>query len=245
MPLVQSLRVDGSAQILSIPEVEVVAPAIPQLRELPAARNNFYLSWGKYILDLAVILLLSPLWITLYAVIALIVLLVDGRPIHYESMRVGSDGKAIGVYKFRTMRPDSDSKLASMLAADPLLMEEFRENVKLKIDPRVTSFGRWLRRSSFDELPQLINVLRGEMSLVGPRPVLESELVEFYGENAPLILSHRPGMTGLWQVSGRSLLSYERRIELDVEYATRCDLRTDLAILARTLPSVLKGSGAF
>jgi exopolysaccharide production protein ExoY len=245
---VQSLTVDGHSQTISVDDLEMLGAASPYETapyETAPLQPTFYLSYGKYMLDLLLVMLLAPLWTILYLLIALIVLVVDGRPVFYKSARIGSDGEEIGVLKFRTMRPDSDSKLAGMLAADPQLMEEFRDNIKLKLDPRVTTFGRWLRRSSLDELPQLFNVLKGEMSLVGPRPVLQSELDELYGDKAPIVLNRRPGMTGLWQVSGRSLLSYDRRIELDVEYATNCTLRTDLAILARTMPSVFKGNGAF
>jgi undecaprenyl-phosphate galactose phosphotransferase len=240
---VQSLTVDGGTQTISVDGLEMLA--VESSYETAALRPEFYLTYGKYMLDLLVVMLLAPLWMIVYLLIAFIVLVVDGRPVFYKSARIGRGGAEIGVLKFRTMRPDSESKLAGMLAADPQLMEEFRDNVKLRLDPRVTSLGRWLRRLSLDELPQMINVLKGEMSLVGPRPVLQSELDELYGEKAPIILEHRPGMTGLWQVSGRSLLSYDRRIELDVDYSTNCCLRTDLAILARTLPSVLKGDGAF
>ena len=206
---------------------------------------SLYQRYGKRVLDLLLILLLSPLWILLYLTIMAVILIVDGRPIHYRSTRIGRNGNEIPVLKFRTMEVNAETKLAALLVADPALGDEFKAAVKLRDDPRVTGSGRWLRRTSLDELPQLINVCVGDMSLVGPRPVLQSELEDFYGEYAAEVISHRPGMTGLWQVSGRSLLSYEERVALDVAYARRCALSEDLILLARTIPSVIQARGAY
>ena len=207
--------------------------------------SSFYQRYGKRALDLLLILVLSPLWILVYLAIMALVLIVDGRPIHYRSTRIGRNGNEIPVLKFRTMHVNADSKLAALLAADPALGDEFKAAVKLRDDPRITASGRWLRRASLDELPQLVNVCLGEMSLVGPRPVLQSELEDFYGDHAAEVIRHRPGMTGLWQVSGRSLLSYEERVALDVEYSRRCALSSDLVLLAKTIPSVVQARGAY
>ena len=206
---------------------------------------SLYQRYGKRVFDLLVILLLAPLWILVYLAIMAFILIMDGRPIHYASSRIGRNGDKIPVLKFRTMEVNADTKLAAILAADPALGDEFKAAVKLRDDPRITRSGRWLRRTSLDELPQLINVCWGDMSLVGPRPVLQSELEDFYGEHAAEVISHRPGMTGLWQVSGRSLLSYEERVALDLEYARRCALSEDLVLLAKTIPSVVQARGAY
>ena len=207
--------------------------------------RSFYQRYGKRVLDLLVILLLAPLWILIYLAIVAFVLVLNGRPIHFRSTRIGRNGNEIPVLKFRTMEVNADTKLAAILVADPALGDEFKAAVKLRDDPRITRSGRWLRRTSLDELPQLINVFLGDMSLVGPRPVLQSELEDFYGEYAAEVIRHRPGMTGLWQVSGRSLLSYEERVALDLEYARKCALSEDLILLARTIPSVIQARGAY
>lgn len=206
---------------------------------------SLYQRYGKRVLDLLVILLFSPLWVLVYLTIVAFILIADGRPIHYRSTRIGRNGNEIPVLKFRTMEVNADTKLGALLVADPALEDEFNAAVKLRDDPRITGSGRWLRRTSLDELPQLVNVCVGDMSLVGPRPVLQSELEDFYGEHAAEVISHRPGMTGLWQVSGRSLLSYEERVALDVKYARSCALPEDLILLAKTIPSVIKARGAY
>jgi len=187
----------------------------------------------------------APIWIPLYAIAAIIVLIFDGRPIHHRSSRVGAGGREIRILKLRTMQPDAASALAGILAADPALDREFRETFKLQNDPRVTGVGRWLRSWSLDELPQLLNVLKGDMTLVGPRPVLRSELEEYYAEASASVLGVRPGLTGLWQISGRSLLSYETRVRLDTRYVSSCSLGTDIRILIRTLPCLIRRQGAY
>jgi len=215
-----------------------IAPVLGQERSL-------YQRGGKRVLDLLLIVLLSPLWILVYLGIIALILALDGRPIHYRSIRIGRNGNTIPVLKFRTMHLKADTKLAALLAADPALGVEYKAAVKLRDDPRVTGMGRWLRRTSLDELPQLLNVCLGDMSLVGPRPVLQSELDDFYGDYADEVIRYRPGMTGLWQVSGRSLLTYEERVALDVEYSRTCALSEDLVLLAKTIPSVLQARGAY
>jgi lipopolysaccharide/colanic/teichoic acid biosynthesis glycosyltransferase len=204
-----------------------------------------YAAVGKRVLDLTVVLAVTLVVLPFYALIALLVVLLDGRPVHYRGLRVGANGREFHIIKFRTMRNGSEDALEHFEAVNPQLGEEFRQSVKLRFDPRVTRLGRFLRRSSLDELPQLFNVLTGEMSLVGPRPVTRGEWDQFYGERASYVFRTRPGLTGLWQVSGRSLLSYEDRIALDLHYTRSCSLRTDLGILVRTMPSVLRGHGAF
>ena len=185
-------------------------------------------------LDLVVatasILLLAPMVMLL----ALLVLLTMGRPIFYEHERVGFQRRPFRCQKFRTMVRDPDAVLARHLEEDPEAAREWSDTRKLRQDPRVTFVGRLLRKSSLDELPQLLNVLRGEMSCVGPRPVVEDELAR-YGTKAPLYLSARPGMTGLWQVSGRSSVDYARRVALDERYVCRWSIWLDLKILLDTI----------
>lgn len=160
-------------------------------------------------------------------------------PTFYKRRLIGYRGKPFTAYKFRTMVSNAHEQLLS----DPNLLNEYRENLKLANDPRITRSGRFLRKSSLDELPQLINVLRGDMSLVGPRMLGDVEL-ERYGPDRDTVLSCRPGITGLWQVSGRHKTSFERRRELDVEYVRGWSFWLDIKILAKTLPVVLRGTGA-
>jgi lipopolysaccharide/colanic/teichoic acid biosynthesis glycosyltransferase len=170
----------------------------------------------------------------------------DGGPVFYAHRRVGRAGNGFGCLKFRSMVVDSDRRLAELLARDPAARAEWGATRKLKNDPRVTRVGRFLRATSLDELPQLLNVLRGEMSLVGPRPVLAAELEQHYGPAAAAhYLSVRPGITGPWQVSGRNDVTYASRVAMDVAYASRPSLWTDIRILLRTPVAVLARRGAY
>jgi len=168
----------------------------------------------------------------------------DGGPAFFAHQRVGRGGKLFGCLKFRSMVIDSQARLEDLLANDPSARAEWDATRKLKNDPRITRIGRFLRSTSLDELPQLINVLRGEMSLVGPRPVQEAEIDRYYGASAAHDMAVRPGITGLWQVSGRSETSYESRVALDVAYVSRPSLLADIAILLRTPVAVLSRRGA-
>ena len=200
---------------------------------------------GKRVLDVVLVLLMLPIAIPVGLLITLVILITDGGPILYRASRIGAAGDDFSIIKFRTMVRNSDAALQELRDAEPHVDREFAEAIKLRSDPRVTRLGNVLRRTSLDELPQLFNVLKGEMSLVGPRPVTRHEWDRFYGEQAPFIFRSRPGLTGVWQVSGRSLLPYRQRIKLDLAYAQDCRLTTDLSILVRTIPTVLRGHGAF
>ncbi len=167
----------------------------------------------------------------------------SGGPAFYRHQRIGLGGRRFGCMKFRSMATDGDRVLAALLAADAEAAAEWAATQKLRNDPRITPIGRLLRATSLDELPQLFNVLRGDMSLVGPRPVVQAELA-FYGEDARYYLQTRPGLTGLWQVSGRSDTSYAQRVQLDSWYVRNWSLWHDVAILARTVPVVLLRRGA-
>ncbi|EKF18452.1 sugar transferase [Nitratireductor pacificus pht-3B] len=158
----------------------------------------------------------------------------DGGPVIYRHRRIGRGGRPFDCFKFRTMRRDADRVLAELLSADPCARREWEQQHKLRNDPRIHRLGRFLRMSSLDELPQFFNVLRGEMSIVGPRPIVEAEIPR-YGERIYDYLSMTPGITGLWQVSGRSDTSYQHRVDLDSRYRETCSLLLDLKIICRTV----------
>lgn len=168
----------------------------------------------------------------------------DGGSVIYRHRRVGRGGQMFSCLKFRTMIPNADQVLRALLESDPELLAEWVRDHKLRHDPRVTRLGRFLRRTSLDELPQLLNVLRGEMSLVGPRPVVREELLR-YGRNVGTYLAAKPGITGLWQVTGRNDTDYRRRVVLDTYYVRNQNLLLDLYILAKTTGVVLGGNGAY
>jgi len=167
----------------------------------------------------------------------------DGGPATFAHYRVGANGRVFRCLKFRTMCVDAERVLREILEKDAALRDEWQRSFKLANDPRVTAVGRWLRRSSLDELPQLLNVLRGDMALVGPRPITLTEL-RLYGPARWQYLSVLPGMTGLWQVSGRNRVSYERRVQLDEEYVTSRSLWLDCWILVKTVLVVITRDGA-
>lgn len=167
------------------------------------------------------------------------VLKFSGGPVFFVHDRIGFGGRIFGCLKFRTMVQNPNKTLQDHLAANPDAMAEWQETQKLKNDPRITFLGHMLRRSSIDELPQLINIIRGQMSCVGPRPVMADEL-ERYGDDAALYLQTRPGLTGLWQISGRNRISYEERVALDCDYIRRWSLGRDIAILFRTIFAVMR-----
>jgi lipopolysaccharide/colanic/teichoic acid biosynthesis glycosyltransferase/cellulose synthase/poly-beta-1,6-N-acetylglucosamine synthase-like glycosyltransferase len=168
----------------------------------------------------------------------------DGGPALFAHTRIGAGGKPFRCLKFRTMRVDAERMLSDLLSADPVAREEWTRTFKLRHDPRVTPFGEFLRRTSLDELPQLFNVLRGDMSLVGPRPIVADE-VAFYDRFYPFYTECRPGITGLWQVSGRSDVDYARRVALDRDYVATWSVVKDVAILLRTPATVLRRRGAY
>ena len=189
---------------------------------------------GDVVFALSALLIGAPVFLLL----AVLVKVSSPGPVFYVQRRVGRGYRHFGCIKFRTMRPDADRVLASVLASSPAMQEEFERDFKLREDPRITPIGRFLRRSSLDELPQFINVLRGEMSVVGPRPIVDKE-IDRYGPYMDEVLAVRPGLTGLWQVSGRNNLSYAKRVRLDVAYARGRSFILDLAIVLRTFGVLL------
>ena len=169
----------------------------------------------------------------------------DPGPVFFAHERIGKDGKPFPCYKFRSMVVNSQEMLQKYLAENPAAKEEWERDFKLKDDPRVTPIGKVLRRTSLDELPQIFNVLRGEMSLVGPRPVIQEELDKYYGETAKLYCTVKPGITGLWQVSGRSTIeNFDDVVKLDLEYIDNWTIGLDIKILLQTIWVVLTGRGS-
>jgi len=236
-PFVWSVMLGRTKSILDIAEAttrgspDSSTPGPPPRRQLSA--------FSKRALDVAIavtsLVLLAPLMLLVAAAIRMSM----GAPVFYAHPRVGENGQAFACLKFRTMVNDAAAVLDRHLASCPESADEWRQTRKLLRDPRVTALGNMLRRSSIDELPQLINVLKGDMSCVGPRPVVEDELAP-YGVYANDYLSVRPGLTGIWQISGRNTLSYASRVKLDALYVRRWSMKLDLVILMRTIPALLR-----
>ncbi|QXZ80827.1 sugar transferase [Rhizobium sp. L51/94] len=198
----------------------------------------------KYLIDAFLALIALVALLPLITMVSLILLATQGAPILIAHRRIGKRGVPFHCFKFRTMVKNSDEILEKHLKDNPEIQAEWNASRKLKKDPRVTAFGRSLRRSSIDELPQLLNVLRGDMSLVGPRPITQSETL-FYGPHIADYIAVRPGLTGLWQVSGRSETSYSERVEIDVRYVAERSLVGDFVIMAKTIPAVLSTRGSY
>lgn len=192
-----------------------------------------------YFLAIIVFIVILPLMITL----ALIIKLTSEGPAVYSQNRIGKKGREFKCHKFRTMYKDADKKLKEILEKDPALKEEYQKYWKIKKDPRITKIGHFLRKTSLDELPQIFNVLKGEMSLVGPRPYLPKEW-EFIEKESPIIHALPPGITGLWQVSGRNNQDYSYRITMDSWYVKNWNLWLDIMILFKTFSAVIKRDGA-
>nr|WP_108660517.1 sugar transferase [Acuticoccus kandeliae] len=176
--------------------------------------------------------------------LCLAVRMTDKGPGLFAHERIGHNGRTFRCLKVRTMRTDGDAILAAHLADNPEAAAEWAETQKLKDDPRVTRLGRFLRKTSLDELPQLINVLRGEMSIVGPRPIVRAEL-DRYESGASAYIATRPGLTGPWQVSGRSDLGYDARVALDTAYVASWSLLRDVLIVTKTVPAVMRARGSY
>lgn len=212
---------------------------------LPALHHRVQVAPGdrfKRVSDIVAATILLLLALPLFAIIACLVAL-DGGPVFFAHWRVGRNGVPFPCFKFRTMMMGADHCLAEYLELHPEAKHEWQGAHKLMYDPRITGIGRVLRALSLDELPQLWNVLRGEMSLVGPRPVTQAEINAHYRDAAETCLSVRPGLTGPWQVMGRNALTYEARVSLDVAYVRSRSFVRDIVILAKTFGAVVEGSG--
>lgn len=213
-------------------------------RPLSTAQHVLQLSYstlGKRLLDLSFALFLLPLLLPLIGVLWLSVRAQGGSGF-YSHQRVGRNGTEFSCWKIRTMVPDAERLLSELLDADPRAAEEWQRTQKLCSDPRITTLGRFLRRTSLDELPQVWNVLRGDMSFVGPRPVTRSELHR-YGPDAKIYLNLRPGITGLWQINGRADGCYQERLRLDKAYARAISPLRDLSLMLRTGAVIFRPTG--
>ncbi|WRH64337.1 MAG: sugar transferase [Fuscovulum sp.] len=202
---------------------------------------GFYARYGKRMFDILLVFIAAPAWLPLTVLLAVGAMLDGGRPLFFQS-RIGRNGKVFRIVKLRSMVVGADKKLVDYLASNPEAKAEWDEKQKLLNDPRITTYGKFIRRTSLDELPQLWNVLRGEMSIVGPRPVTAVELKR-YGSRVEFYQSMRPGITGMWQVYGRNDVSYDERIALDVEYTRRASLFVDIKMVLLTVPVVLRLTG--
>lgn len=198
----------------------------------------------KRIMDLAVCLLALPVAVPLGVVLSAAISLDSKGSPFYLHRRIGRGGKEFMLLKFRTMEPDADRILEEYLRENPEMAEEWANTQKLRQDPRVTRIGHFLRKTSLDEVPQILNILKGDMSLVGPRPIVDAEK-EKYGKRFAEYCSMNPGLTGVWQVSGRSDTTYERRLACDHYYAHNWSCWLDLKILAKTVLVAIKGFGAY
>ena len=190
-------------------------------------------------------MLLLPILLPIIGILAFLIKRESSGPVFFTHIRIGKDGKKIPTLKFRSMYSDAKERLEALLESDPEIRKEWETNFKLKNDPRVTRTGAFLRKTSLDELPQIFNVLRGEMNFVGPRPVIREEIERYYKEDAEYYYMVKPGITGLWQVSGRSDTDYDFRVATDKWYVSNWSLWLDIVILFKTIKVVLKREGAY
>lgn len=219
---------------------EVINVKAPSTLNLPR-RNTFYTRHGKRVFDLGFALVLLPILLPIIFVLAIFVKL-DGGPALFGHTRIGLNGREFKCLKLRTMRPDAEDYLKDYLRKNPAACIEWKENFKLRNDPRITRWGNFLRKSSLDELPQIFNVIRGEMSFVGPRPVTGKEL-EIYGPASSAYIAGRPGITGAWQLNGRNSLTYNERIAMDVAYRQGECLVLDVSLIAKTPLKIIVATG--
>ncbi len=230
-------QVEEPAQLSQASIVEQSPEGILLHQAQQAVKNYQFIKRG---IDIGVSLLGLLLLLLLLPFIAILISWEDRGPIFYKQERIGQYGRPFQTYKLRSMVVNADE----YLARHPGLLQAWQHNGKLQDDPRITRIGKFLRHTSLDELPQVMNVLRGDMSLVGPRAIQAAEVAAF-GELGELRQMVKPGITGLWQISGRSHTTYEQRILLDCTYVLECSIAIDLYILTRTLPVVIHGEGAY
>lgn len=222
----------------SLENIEILKMPIKSYRKLLDVLESY--KFVKRFLDimlaLAGMIVLSPVFL----IIALAIKLESKGPVFFKHTRIGKDGKIIKIYKFRSMVDNAENLIKSFT---PEQMKEYKENYKLSNDPRVTKVGKFIRKTSLDELPQLINILKGDLSIIGPRPVVAEELKR-YGSNIEKFLSVTPGLTGFWAANGRSCTSYEQRMQMELFYIDNLSLKLDIKVFFKTIEAVIKREGA-
>ena len=204
-----------------------------------------YRQWIQFSFNYILALLSIPFLLIIVGIFAILIKRESKGPIFFAHNRIGQNGKLIPALKFRSMYVDAEERLEKLLKTDKNLQKEWESNFKLKVDPRVTKIGKWMRKTSVDELPQIWNVLKGQMHFVGPRPVIQEEIDQYYKEEAEYYYMVKPGITGLWQVSGRSDTDYAFRVNIDKWYVLNWSLWLDIVILIKTIKVVLKKDGAY
>lgn len=237
----EHFEIDGSMAIENSKVIDLNTPNAIEQKKRKKIVYRFIKRTIDIIGSIVGIILLVPTTIGIY--IARKILKEDDGPIFYEHLRYGKNGKQFRMYKYRSMCMNADKKLQEYLEQNEEAKKEFEEYQKLKNDPRITKLGNFLRKTSLDELPQMVNILKGELSFVGPRPVVEKE-IEKYGDNKDKFLSVTPGLTGYWQVNGRSNTTYEERINMELYYVDNCSLWLDIKIFFKTFIAVFKKEGA-
>lgn len=204
------------------------------------SKLNIYNRYTKRIMDIVISLIALIILSPVFLIIAISIKIESRGPVFFVHKRIGKNGKIMKMYKFRTMVPNAEELIKEFTQQQ---LKEFKENFKLENDPRITKVGKFLRKTSLDELPQLINILKGELSIIGPRPVIGEEL-EKYGENKSKFLSVTPGLTGYWAANGRSNTSYEQRMDMELYYIDNMSWKMDVKVFFKTIVSVLKKEGA-
>lgn len=230
-----SAPTDSGAKVIPFPGPDVSSAGL-------AGSQTFFRRYGKRAMDITLAVPLLVLVSPIIVVAAIAVLVTSGWPIFYGANRQGSGGRRLRVWKLRTMVRDADDVFARWRENEPALLGKFEEEFKLENDPRITKLGRFLRKSSLDELPQLWNVICGSMSLVGPRPITEEELA-MYGHHAATLLSYRPGVSGSWQTNGRNQTLYPERVWAELEYCRTANLAGDIVVLLKTLAVPFRYNG--
>ncbi|KRU25372.1 bacterial sugar transferase [Clostridium sporogenes] len=218
---------------------ELVSSEI-KTKKLKVLENKFFYDLFKRIFDLVSSLCGLIVFSPLFLIIAMLIKLDSKGPAFFSHIRLGKQGEKIKVYKFRTMKPNAEELLKNLT---PEQKREFQENFKLEDDPRITKIGSFLRKSSLDELPQLLNIFIGNMTVVGPRPIVGKE-IEKYGEYGDKLLMVKPGLTGMWQANGRSDTTYEERVEMDMDYIDNRNFWLDIKIIFQTAIAVVRKKGA-
>lgn len=248
-------NIHKSDRVIFVPSIDSYELSQCQIYGLSKTRSNLVVLKNKLkskyrqiihnVSNYILAILLLPILLPIIGILAYLIKKESEGPIFFAHNRIGKDGKIIPTFKFRSMFKDSKERLEKLLAEDEEIKKEWETNFKLKNDPRITKVGAFLRKTSLDELPQIFNVLRGEMNFVGPRPVIQEELEKYYKEDSEYYLMVKPGITGLWQVSGRSDTDYDFRVSIDKWYVINWSLWLDITILIRTIKVVLKREGAY